>query len=148
MIARDLIEQEPPADDQEANLPLDASDGLSPPVEVTVDPAAPPVDAPVEPDETARLLAVERAHSAELAAENAALVVRVAQLEAQKEERWMLLKPGAAACRPPQPYEHVRRLAEANEIRARREIKPGRKRGRWWIEVNSADAYQQRLSAK
>jgi len=129
MTAAPLTEQEPPADPPAEAQPV-------------ADAAPLVVNPPVEPETVDEL----RVAYARVRVDNEAMAVRIAQLEAAPEERWMLLKPGAAACR--QPYEHVRRLAEANEIRARGEIKPGRTRGCWWIDVNSVDRYQQRVSAK
>lgn len=140
MIAPDLTEEFPPGDAVGAPTSDEAA--------ATVAADAPVADPPVELDETARLLAVERAQSAELVAENAALVARVAQLEAQKEERWMPLKTAAGACRPPQHKEHVRRLAAAGEVKARRRLRPGNKRGLWDVEVNSIEEYQARRFAK
>lgn len=97
-----------------------------------------PVDAPVEPEpETVDEL---KAAYAKLQEDNAAMAARLAQLEAPPEERWMALKPGAAACGL--PYEHVRRLAVARRIGARREGK------RLYIDVRSVERHQQRLSAK
>lgn len=123
-----LVEQFPPADDQEANLPLDASEGLSPPVEA--------VDAPVEPAEPSRAELLEA--NARLEADNALMRARLAQLE-MPEEKFLPLKRGAAACNPPLHYERVRKLAVAGKIRTRREGKL------WFIDPGSVDRYRQSL---
>jgi hypothetical protein len=128
-----LVEQFPPGNDQEANLPLDASEGLSPQVEAAADA---PVDPPVEPETVDEL----RAAYARVRADNAAMAAKIAALEAPPVERWLPLKRGAAACGL--PYEYVRRLAVARRIGARREGK------RLYIDVCSVARHQQRLSAK
>jgi hypothetical protein len=132
MTVAGLAEQfEPPGDGAAVDPPSRDVDPVGHPSN------SPAVDAPAEPETVARLLAA----NAELRQKNAAMAARLAQLEAPPE-RWMPLKRGAAACRPPLPYEYVRRLAAADLIKAKRE------RRRWFIDVASVDARQQRLFAK
>jgi hypothetical protein len=126
-----IVEQfEPPGELRAEAQPVDAA-----PVAEAADPP------PFEPETVDEL----RAANARLTADNAAMVARIAQLEAPPPERWMPLKRGAASCCPPQPYEHVRRLAADGEIRAKR---VGKKCRRWHIDVASVDAYLKQNAAK